>query len=136
MRGKLDGIGQNTHIYIYIYIRHRNGRTHVNRHTYAHANAHSPHKLAIPSLRNSSNTPAFVSTRYSRHTCRDTSRMLSAHAQRLLFGLARFVKECFPSLRFTTGHVYTTKSLQKYFNKVEVFRTHGCTPGGWFQLMS
>ena len=71
-------------------------RAHIGKqgHAYAHAYAHSQHKLPITSLRNTSSTPAFVSTRYSRHTCRDTSRMLSAHAQTLLSGLARFVKEC------------------------------------------
>ena len=39
--------------------------------------------------------------------------MLSAHAQRLLFGLARFVKECFPSRRITKGHALYNETFAK-----------------------
>ena len=87
----------HTHTHTHAHLSTTQERAHIRKqgHAYAHAYAHSQHKLPIPSLRNTSSTPAFVSTRYSRHTCRDTSRMLSAHAQTLFSGLARFVKECF-----------------------------------------
>ena len=70
--------------------------------------------------------------------------MLSAHAQRLLFGLAWFVKECFlhgglPSRRITRGHALYKDTFAKVAHKVEVFRTYACTPDykvGWFQLIS
>ena len=44
--------------------------------------------------------------------------MLSAHAQRLLFGLAWFVKECFlhgglPSRWITTGHALYNETFAK-----------------------
>ena len=108
----------HTHTHTDTCPRHKNECPYANRNMRTHTPNTNNTSLPIPSLRNTSSTPAFVSTCYSRHTCRDSSHMLSAHAQRLLFGLAWFVKECFLHEDYLHGGLqqdmlYTTKPLQK-----------------------
>ena len=110
------------YIYIYIYIyRKARAHTHVNRHMPAHTHAHARTRTRTHTHHTSYPYLVYVTRPTSRplfrhaiqDTCRDTSRMLSAHAQRLLFGRARIVKECFPSRTITTRHALYNETFAK-----------------------